>query len=66
LVKKLNLIIASLFIEIFFYNESKRMSFEDWIKNFDIVDIFNLTPEIISDISKSDWVQMHTFTVNKI
>ncbi len=42
------------------------MSFEDWINNFDNVDIFNLTPEIISDISESNWDQMHSFSVSKI
>ncbi len=41
----------------------KRISFEDWIENFDLCEICNLTPEIIIHISEKDWENFHLISV---
>ena len=32
-----------------------RMSYQDWLANFDVCQICNLTPETVSEISDKDW-----------
>ena len=45
-------------------NYIKRMSYEDWLRNFDNCQICNLTPEsIIEDLSESDWQNSRVISV---
>ncbi len=42
------------------------MSFEDWLKNFELCQICNLTPETIEDISEKDWRDSRVLSVKLI
>ena len=39
------------------------MSYEDWLNNFDVCQICNLTPESICDVSETDWENQRVLSV---